>query len=109
KVTEMSRKQRRLLYSAIKCLKPGGRLVYSTCSFSPEENEVVVQKMLTKFGGAIRILPITLDVPQFRSGMTEWKGREFDGSISMARRIVPDAAMDGFFVCGLEKMASTLD
>jgi len=30
--------QNQILEQAIKCLKPGGRLVYSTCSIDPEEN-----------------------------------------------------------------------
>ena len=36
------RKQKRLLDSAIRSLRPGGTLVYSTCSFAPEENEATV-------------------------------------------------------------------
>ena len=38
--------QRRLLENALTCLKPGGRLVYSTCSLEPEENEQVVEPVL---------------------------------------------------------------
>ncbi len=109
KVSEMSRKQRRLLYSAIRCLKPGGTLVYSTCSFSPEENEVVVHKLVAKFDGAVRIAPIPMEHPQFRDGLTWWRGREFNDSMSMTRRILPNASMDGFFVCRLEKLESTAD
>lgn len=109
KVSEMARKQRRLLYSAIRCLKPGGSVVYSTCSFSPEENEMVVHKLVAKFGGAIRIAPIPFELPQFRSGLTSWRGREFDKSMSMTRRIIPDASMDGFFVARLVKVESTED
>ena len=37
KIAESSRKQRRLCYSAIQCLKPGGVLVYSTCTFAPKK------------------------------------------------------------------------
>ena len=39
-------RQREILRSAAKMLKPGGRLVYSTCTFSPEENEGSVQAFL---------------------------------------------------------------
>ncbi len=109
KVSEMARKQRRLLYSAIRCLKPGGSLVYSTCSFGPEENEMVVHKLISKFAGAVRIAPIPLAHPQFRNGLTSWRGREFDDSLTKTRRIVPDGSMNGFFVCRLEKVESTED
>ncbi len=39
---ELSRIQLRLLLAAVKRLKPGGRIVYSTCSIEPEENTEVV-------------------------------------------------------------------
>ncbi|MDQ7051050.1 MAG: hypothetical protein Q9M92_16570 [Enterobacterales bacterium] len=38
--------QKELIASAYQCLKPGGRLVYSTCSLSPEENQQVVQHLV---------------------------------------------------------------
>jgi 16S rRNA (cytosine967-C5)-methyltransferase len=38
--------QRRLLERAAACVRPGGRLVYATCSSEPEENELVVQDFL---------------------------------------------------------------
>ncbi len=41
-VTELAAKQSRILNAAAKLLKPGGRLVYATCSILPEENEAVV-------------------------------------------------------------------
>jgi 16S rRNA (cytosine967-C5)-methyltransferase len=41
-VSELAAKQTRILNAAAKLLKPGGRLVYATCSILPEENEAVV-------------------------------------------------------------------
>ncbi len=41
-ITELAAKQSRILNAAAKLLKPGGRLVYATCSILPEENEAVV-------------------------------------------------------------------
>jgi 16S rRNA (cytosine967-C5)-methyltransferase len=40
-VREMAAKQEAILQSAARLVKPGGRLVYATCSLLPEENEVV--------------------------------------------------------------------
>ena len=108
KVKEMARKQRRLLYSAFQCLKPGGVLVYSTCTLAPEENEAVVAWLLARFPGAVRITPVDLGVPQARAGLPAWRGEAFPEDLAHAVRILPDAVMEGFFLCRLEKTAGTV-
>jgi 16S rRNA (cytosine967-C5)-methyltransferase len=45
-VTEMAVKQRAILDAAARLVKPGGRLVYATCSLLQEENEAVVDAFL---------------------------------------------------------------
>jgi 16S rRNA (cytosine967-C5)-methyltransferase len=45
-----ARQQLALLGAAARCVAPGGRLVYSTCSIDPEENEHVVAAFLRKHG-----------------------------------------------------------
>lgn len=42
---EFGARQKKMLQHALACLKPGGRLVYSTCSLEPEENELVVSEI----------------------------------------------------------------
>jgi 16S rRNA (cytosine967-C5)-methyltransferase len=49
-------RQEALLGSAMGALRPGGRVVYSTCSLEPEENEAVVTKLLRQHKG-FRLLP----------------------------------------------------
>lgn len=107
KIAEMVRKQRRLLYSAIQSLKPGGVLVYSTCTFAPEENEGVVDHALTQFGEALEVADIELQFDAMEPGLTAWKERAFDPRLRAARRILPDGIMEGFFVCKLYKKSST--
>jgi len=41
-----ARRQREILHSGARLLKPGGRLVYSTCTFAPEENEQAIETFL---------------------------------------------------------------
>ncbi len=43
-----ARRQKEILNSASSMLKPGGRMVYSTCTFSPEEDELVIERFLTE-------------------------------------------------------------
>ncbi|HZK72183.1 MAG TPA: RsmB/NOP family class I SAM-dependent RNA methyltransferase [Clostridia bacterium] len=59
-----------ILKDADKMLKPGGKIVYSTCTFSPEENEDVISKFLDQCKGYS-----VLDIPKFagiEDGRPEW-------------------------------------
>ena len=109
KIAESSRKQRRLCYAAVQCLKPGGVLVYSTCTFAPEENEAIINRVLRQFAGALTVEDIALPFDNVASGLSEWRGRkEFDAQVQRAKRILPLGGMEGFFVCRLRKTASTV-
>ncbi len=49
-VTELAHKQAAILRAAAKLVKPGGRLVYATCSLLTEENEAIVEDFLAEGG-----------------------------------------------------------
>ena len=108
KIAEMSRKQQRLLFSAVQCLKPGGVLVYSTCTFAPEENERVVARLLARFPHALCIEAVELPFGNVQEGLTEWKGKGLAAELRQAARILPDGVMEGFFVCRMRKVESTV-
>lgn len=55
-VGKMAKLQRELLASAIHACKTGGRIVYSTCTLTPEENEEVIASMLQKFPGQVEVV-----------------------------------------------------
>ncbi len=106
KVTESARKQRRLLRSAFTALKPGGKLLYCTCAFAPEENELVVDHLL-RTETAARTLPFATCAPRVRPGLTEWAGRRLNPALAESVRVLPDDLWDGFFVCLLGKHAES--
>lgn len=103
KIKEMVRKQSRLLYSAVQSLRVGGTLIYSTCSFAPEENEGVINRILQKFGDSLSIEPIEDRFPYRQPGFTTWKKKNYDSSIANCMRILPDKFQEGFFVCKMRK------
>jgi 16S rRNA (cytosine1407-C5)-methyltransferase len=57
-VESMAKLQKELIISAYKALKPGGRLVYSTCTLSQEENQQVCQFLLDEFPDSITVRPL---------------------------------------------------
>ncbi len=113
KIAEMARKQRRLLVSAIQAVRPGGVVVYSTCTFAPEENEAVIDWALTtgvrhlsRFERCltpVEVETVALDCPNRLAGLTSWDGAAFHPSLARAVRIAPTALMEGFFIARLRK------
>lgn len=99
KIRETARKQRGLIRSAFAALKPGGEMLYCTCAFAPEENELVVAYLL---GAEPAAVLLTLDVPG-HPGLTCWEGRELDPRLERTRRILPDDLFDGFFIARIGK------
>ncbi len=103
KVMECAVKQRGLLISALDAIRPGGVCVYCTSSFSPEENESVIDQALIEFGDDVYVQDIEVPVATTRPGMTEWRGRKFDDQVAKAVRILPDDRFEGFFICRLRR------
>jgi 16S rRNA (cytosine1407-C5)-methyltransferase len=109
KIEEMARLQKQLAYSAIHCLKPGGVLLYSTCTFAPEEGEATVDWILNTFSDAIEIeclesLPVTV-----MPGLMRWGNTTFEPAVGRSVRVLPDGCADAFFICRLRKTRSILE
>jgi NOL1/NOP2/sun family putative RNA methylase len=103
---KMAKDQRRLLKSAVLSVKPGGTLVYSTCTFSPEENEMVVQWALETYGDALEIQDVTLPMPLHTRGITQWGDLKFHPSVAKAVRVLPTPDVEGFFAVRFKKVKS---
>jgi NOL1/NOP2/sun family putative RNA methylase len=100
--------QRAILRKAVQLTRPGGRIVYSTCTYAPEENEAVVAEILRELPGALRVVPAA--IPGFRTapGITRWEGESYPAELERALRIWPHHNdTGGFFAAVLEKTAAT--
>ena len=109
-VRENAKLQKKLLASAIAALKPGGVLVYSTCTFAPEENEEVINDALERFKGMVEIENVGArhasplrSLSNQMSGLTAWEGQKFSSEVRKSIRILPTETMEGFFVAQLRK------
>lgn len=101
-VERISRLQRKLILSAWQALKPGGTLVYSTCSTEPIENEGVVDFFLGQVNNA-KIDKIDLPIKKGKS-ILEWEGKTFNPQIKNTLRLWPqDNDTEGFFIAKIVK------
>ena len=80
------RRQEGLLRRAIALTRPGGVVLYSTCTFAPEENEAVVHRVLED--APVVLEPIEIDAPH-APGLTYFEGQRYDASLEGACRIYP--------------------
>lgn len=103
KIREMRKKQRGLLWNACRLVKPGGVVVYATCTFAPEENEGVVDWVLRKTGGDMSVEKAEVKGIVSYPALREWEGKVYDPQVSACLRILPTEHMDGFFVTRLRR------
>ncbi len=104
-VERLQQLQLRLLIAAIKMAKVGGEIVYSTCTLSVEENELVIDKILEKY--PVELLEIDLPVPS-RQAFTEYDGKQLNPQLKNAIRILPwEIESDGFFLVKIKKVGET--
>jgi NOL1/NOP2/sun family putative RNA methylase len=95
-LTDVSALQRDILKRAIRLTRPGGTVVYSTCTFAPEENEAVLDAILESEDCELRAfdLPLASD-----PGVTEWRGETYTERVGRAKRVWPHRSNTGGFFC----------
>ncbi len=103
KVIELSRLQYQLLDTAYTAVKSGGTIVYSTCTFSVEENEYVIDKLLQNYPNA-KIEPLKLEGLNFSNGLTSYKESQYREDLKNTVRIWPHKMnMEGFYLAKIIK------
>lgn len=93
-----------LLRRAFELCEPGGRVVYSTCTYAPEENERVIDRVVKELDYEVDWVPARLEGFDHAPGLTSWQGEQFDERMSAAMRVWPHLNdTGGFFVAVFDK------
>lgn len=100
-LVERCQEQRTVLAQSAKSVRPGGRIVYVTCSVLPEENSDQVAQFLSG-NPAFRALPVA-DV--WRSALPSEPPRSADGNANHLLLTPGQHGTDGFFIAVLERAA----
>ncbi len=103
KIKQVAYRQHKLIMAAWSALKPGGVLVYSTCTIAPEENEQRVAKLLERMGDEAEVEKISIDGLKKLKPILVWKEKEFPKQIEKTLRIMPTKEIEGFFVARIRK------
>jgi 16S rRNA C967 or C1407 C5-methylase (RsmB/RsmF family) len=102
RVKRFSKLQKELIISAFESLKPGGEMIYATCTFSPEENEEVIDFLLNRYDNA-EVVEVKLPIDNIQEGITKWDGKEYKDEVKKCVRILPKDAYSGFFFAKIKK------
>ena len=98
----VTRIQEVLLRKAIRITRPGGTILYVTCTFAPEENEAVVSRVLQD--APVELEPLTLPVAH-APGLTAFGDLRFDPRLEGAARVYPHHLdSGGLFLARLRKL-----
>lgn len=94
--------QKHILRQAWELLRPGGTLVYSTCTLAPEENEAIIDYALRTFEH-IELVPIAQQLPNRVHAVQTWNGKTYNPNVAGCMRLIPSLEIEAFFVCKLIK------
>ena len=94
--------QKQLILQVFELLKPGGVLVYSTCTLAPEEDEMVIDWLLRKESSA-KIVPLSFNPDGESKPVLRWNDKQLADDLKYAKRILPFEGGEAFFTCMLQK------
>jgi 16S rRNA (cytosine1407-C5)-methyltransferase len=101
----LARRQAALLASALMAVRLGGQVVYSTCTLTPEEDEGVLEDILTRFGSAVEISDISQRLPVPAPALANYGGHLYPPEIQHAARLWPHRfGTAGFFAARLRRV-----
>jgi NOL1/NOP2/sun family putative RNA methylase len=102
------RTQQKLILKAYELLKEGGELLYSTCTYAPEENEQIVQYLLDN--SQAKIIKAKLSsknesiVNDVSNGLLHWGDQKFNENMNLTKRVYPHKInTGGFYIAKISK------
>ncbi len=95
--------QKEILDFIIPLLKKWGELIYSTCTLAPEENEEIVDYILSNFKD-FEVQKISLDYMFSRPWITKFNWKKYNSEITNCLRILPNIESEWFFVAKFKKI-----
>ncbi len=104
-IRSLAKLQEQLLVAALRCVCVGGMVVYSTCTFAPEENEFVLDKVLKRnsIDAEVIQIPDYLFPPTIKPPISSWNEKTIEHDLGHSIRIIPDATTTGFFIACLKR------
>lgn len=103
-IHELSSLQKRLISSALQALKIGGELVYSTCTMTPEEDELILDYIKKEFWDSVGIISWELNWLKSRPWILEWEWQKLDKECQYWQKIWPHINnTEGFFIAKIKK------
>lgn len=90
-----------LLRRAVALTRAGGRIVYATCTYAPEENEAVVGRVLDAFGHRLRVLRAGVPGLATDPGLGSWAGASYPEAVRNTLRLWPHRNDTGGFYCAV--------
>ncbi|MEM3401259.1 MAG: RsmB/NOP family class I SAM-dependent RNA methyltransferase [Nitrososphaerota archaeon] len=99
----LSKLQLSLAISGFDCLKVGGVMIYATCTLSPQENEWVIDRLITIRPSAC-LKSIKLEGLKMSKGILEWQHNKFNPELEQCVRVYPyEHEAEGFFMAKIVK------
>jgi len=99
----LAKRQQALLEAACAAARPGGLILYATCTMAPEENERVVDRVLRRGTTDVELLPIDLPVESSQEGLASWGAEQFLPELKKARRMLGSETATPFFMAKLRR------
>jgi len=99
--TKLPDLQKKIILRGFDLLQENGQMLYSTCTYNPEENESVVDLLMKERNAELLPIDVGFD---FEPGITQWKDKKYDKQLKNAARFYPHRLDSvGFFMARIGK------